>query len=422
MGKLKAWIDSLGPMVDTETIEAEAQRSIVDNSSAFSAGVVVTNMTSTPTEMVTFAQMVSEAFNKNADVRACIGEIAAAINGLTLQTKAGDNVIENMQLQALLARPNALQTGDEFMEMIISHLLLAGNAYVVGAGELTNTPPRSIWLLNPRHVTIKAGDEVNPIAGYWWKKDEKGEKFYTFEEVLHLKELNPDSVLVGQSPLISAALQIDFGNEGMEWDLNLVRTGGLIGGILTVPDDLASDPADIDRLKSELSSKFSGSDNPDKFFIARDGITYEPAAWSPRDAQWLEGLSMSTQKICSVLRVPPEIIGIHEMATYSNYQEARQSFMTECVLPYSKKILSGLNYWLVPKFSTNLSIEVNMDEIAVLQKDASTEWKRVADAFKVGLISREQALIELGIEDNGTEFATQTPTEEPEVEEEESSE
>jgi HK97 family phage portal protein len=95
---------------------------------------------------------------------------------------------------------------------------------------------------------------------------------------------------------------------------------------------------------------------------------------------WLEGRKMSRVEICNVFQVPPELIGIQDQKTYSNYQEARKAFYTETVLPLMDRLCDDLNNWLVPVFGDNLILDYDKDEIEALQEDREKVWTRVQNA------------------------------------------
>jgi phage portal protein BeeE len=73
---------------------------------------------------------------------------------------------------------------------------------------------------------------------------------------------------------------------------------------------------------------------------------------------------------------PPELLGDHENATYSNYQEARASFYTETVLPRMDRLRDALNRWLAVKYGDQLYIDYDRDDIEALAEDRAALWDR----------------------------------------------
>ena len=64
--------------------------------------------------------------------------------------------------RALIERPNPRQGGIAFREMLVGHLLVAGNAYVEAVG--TGREPRELYALRPDRMRVVPGRDGWPEA------------------------------------------------------------------------------------------------------------------------------------------------------------------------------------------------------------------------------------------------------------------
>jgi len=96
-----------------------------------------------------------------------------------------------------------------------------------------------------------------------------------------------------------------------------------------------------------------------------------------------------------VFGVPPELIGDHEHATYSNIESAMKSLWTDTLIPEASMIADELTEQLVPLFGNEADeVEFDLSDIETLQEDRSEVIDQVVKLVGVG-VPLNRALQEL---------------------------
>lgn len=135
------------------------------------------------------AAYAREGYAKNAVAHRCVRLIAEAAASAPLKVAPRDH-----PLAALLARPNAEQTGTELLEAFFGHLQVAGNAYLEAA-SFEDGPPEEIFVLRPDRMAVIPGARGWPVG--WEYRVGAEVRRYTRDPltedapILHLKTFHP---------------------------------------------------------------------------------------------------------------------------------------------------------------------------------------------------------------------------------------
>jgi len=76
------------------------------------------------------------------------------------------------------------------------------------------------------------------------------------DEILHFKEPNPNSLIMGLSPLDALLLSVDTNRAMMEYSMSLFENGAFFGTVIKVPEEMSD--TDYERLKKEIKEQFTG--------------------------------------------------------------------------------------------------------------------------------------------------------------------
>lgn len=351
-----------------------------------------------------------EGYQRNVYVRAAIDEVAGAISGIPLvlyQQEAAGALTEieapRHELKQLLKRPNPWMSGAEFRKTMVSHYLLAGNAYILGVKA--GGKVRELYTLQPSHVEPKESPRPwEPVGWYEYQPPTKQGRRFNPEEILHLKTFNPFTQMVGMAPIEAAARSVDHSNAAKAWNVALLQNGARPPGAFK----LGSKPTDrqLKDYREQFDELYSGATNAGRPMFLWGEMDWKEMGMNAKDMDWISGQKLSAKEISIAFGVPPEMIGDSENKTYSNYQEARKAFYMETVLPLLDMILEELNNWLVPAFGENLFIGYDADRIEALQEDQNQKWDRVTKARQAGVITANEARHEIGFEEYQTDEET----------------
>ncbi|BER92696.1 phage portal protein [Atrimonas thermophila] len=347
-----------------------------------------------------YASFAREGYCSNVYVYTCIRMIANACAGIDwyLYRRRGNEIQEvtNHPFNALLQKVNPQQSWSEFIQSVVSYLMIAGNAYVEVISPRKGIVTE-LYVLRPDRVKILPGDSINPVRGYKYTVGGK-EVTFSSEEILHLKFFNPYNDYYGLSPIEAIARVIDQNNESRAWNVALLQNSARPSGAL-VANNLLSEQ-EFERLREQIKELYSGSKNAGKPLLLEGGLDWKPMGYSPAEMEWLEGIKLTAREIAIAFGIPPQMLGDRESSTYSNYQEARKAFYTETVLPLLDWLRGEFNAFLPAKFSNSegLFLDYDRDDIEALQEDRGELWKNVIEAVKSGILSPNEARELLGYE------------------------
>ena len=347
-----------------------------------------------------YGNFAREGYAGNELVFACIREIATS----TAEAKlclydANHEKIDNAPLAQLIAEPAEGMTQYEFLENLITHLQIAGNAYVLK--ERARVGVVSLMLLRPDRM------EVIPGGGYSY---EVGGKKYMIpaEDIGHLKFPNPNNDFYGLSPLQVLAKQINLDTDATTFTKAFFNNAGVPSGILKLRRKL-SHQDEADRLRAAWRGQFQGNKNWHRIAILDEDASYEKMGSTLGEMEIPSLRNLSESRICSALGVPAILVGANiglQRSTFSNYAEARESFWEETLLPLYRRIEQFMVGLLEPEFPRERGyLEFDFSDVRALQEDEDAMVNRqlvrsqIASQLITAGFTPEAALHAAGIED-----------------------
>lgn len=337
-----------------------------------------------------YAQFAHEAYAKNVVAHRAISMVACAAASIPYvlyqKTKTGRRELSAHAVLSLLARPNPMQSANDFLQALYHYKMISGNAYVHAvspAGEV----PRELYLLRPDRVQVIAGKNAAPAA-YRYTVGEKSVDFPVdrisgHSRVLHLKNFHPTNDWYGLSPIEAAAYAIDQHNQSSHWNQALMQNGARPSGALIVKSENGGGVLSEDqynRVKLQIDEQFAGSANAGRPLLLEGGLDWKEMSLSPRDMDFIAGKNASARDIALAFGVPPQLLGIPGDNTYNNFQEARVSLWEQTILPMAANAADALNHWLLPMFGEGLELVPNTDDILPLAIRNQAIWDRVEKA------------------------------------------
>jgi HK97 family phage portal protein len=336
-----------------------------------------------------YAALAREGYVRNAIVFRAVRLIAESVGALTFVLYEGSAERDIHPLLDLMRRPNPRQDGVSFLESIVSHLLLAGNAYVeaVGLGgehEPRNLQVRELYTLRPDRMKVVPGLDGWPqaydytVSGSTVRFDQGA----MLPPILHLSLFNPLDDHYGLSPLEAAAVAVDTHNAAAIWNKALLDNAARPCGALVYngADGMLLSKTQYDRLKAEFATQYQGAVNAGRPLILEGGLDWKVMSLSPKDMDFLEAKHAAAREIALAFGVPPMLLAIPGDNTYSNYQEANRVFWRQSVLPLAGRIACALTHWLAPVFGDSLILVPDSDKVEALSPDRAALWERVSKA------------------------------------------
>ena len=324
--------------------------------------------------------LAKAGYERNPVAHRCIrllSETAASVVWLAFD---GETELDAHPLLDLIARPNAHQDGATFLQAVISHLMVAGNAYVECVA--LDGEPRELHALRPDRMKVIAGADGWP-SGFDYAV---GAQTVRFEQeaplppILHIKLFHPTDDHYGLSPLEAAQTALDLHNAASTWNKALLDNAARPSGALVYNAEGHLSRDQYERLKSELEDSFQGAVNAGRPLLLEGGLDWKAIAMSPKDMDFLEAKNAAAREIALAFGVPPMLLGIPGDNTFANYAEANRALWRETVLPLVGRLAGALSNWLGPAFEGNCRLAYDIDAIPALSAEREALWARLSAA------------------------------------------
>ncbi|MDP3897628.1 MAG: phage portal protein [Mesorhizobium sp.] len=335
-----------------------------------------------------YAGLAREGFMRNPVVHRAVRLIAEAASAVPFLLYEGEAEHADHPVLDLLRRPNGRQSGAAFMETLYGHLLLAGNAYaeLAEAGTAGDAgAARELHLLRPDRVSVVADTNGWPVAldyraGSAKRRIALGPE--TGPGALQLTLFHPLDDHYGFAPLQAASMALDTHNAAARWNKALLDNSARPSGALVYAPKDGGGLTDeqFDRLKADLEEQYSGVARAGRPLILDGGLDWKAMGLTPKDMDFIEAKNAASRDIALAFGVPPMLLGIPGDNTFSNYQEANRAFYRLTVLPLIGRIAGELSHWLGAKFSADVRLWYDADQIEGLSLDREALWRRVGAA------------------------------------------
>lgn len=301
-----------------------------------------------------------------ATVYACVSLIGNAISQLPLvlyrKTPEGREPATDHRLYNVLkTRPNDYQTPIEFIQFMMTSILLTGKgcAYVsrIGNKVVSLTP------ISP-----------NSINEVW---SDNGDHYFEANVNSRLLRLEPQDVLCikglsldgkrALNPIEYAGTIIGVNIDAINHSKSFLDNGGRPSGVLSTPSVLKKETAEL--IREEWKKNFSGA-NAGNVAVLHGGFSYSPVSMSNSDLQLLEMMNYNRNDICAIFCVPPYLVGGAETSSTwgTGIAEQRENFVTFTLGPWMTKICQAITRDLIPEsekdqyyaeFKTDAFLRVN---------------------------------------------------------------
>jgi HK97 family phage portal protein len=210
----------------------------------------------------------------------------------------------------------------EWIELVMVHLLLHGNAYLEhiynGAGTLAALIP-----IYPGAVTVKRISNADELAAYggpdgsfrkWFevRLADGTSRDLTEAELTHVPALGTDG-LKGLSPIEFHRQAIGTGIAGDQAAARLFGSGLLLSGLVSGDDGLSQEEAA--EALAQLKAKMGGSNHAGDFAFINAQLKFTPWTIPPRDAQFIESRVHQIEEVGRIFGVPPHLLGQTEKQT-----------------------------------------------------------------------------------------------------------
>ena len=303
----------------------------------------------------------------NGDVFTVINKITEPASNLPIKQvdiKTGEE--KPGKALKLLEDPNPLMNRTEFIEGALTFYYIFGEGFIVGntiENGLNKGQPLRLELLPPHCMVEMIGTVQEPIKGWNLRWSMGGKADYTFEEVFHWKDFNPNydetgNWLRGMSRLRPIFKSIQGSDASYDSLIGSFQNMGAYG-VLTILGEKMDNGTYANKAvtKEQLSGfknqvkQFYGAKKRGEIIATNKSVEWTPFGFKPVDMEILNSLPVFSGKICDAYNVPDILLsGGTKDKKYDNYGQAELSLWTGAIEPGVNNFLDKFSKWLMPKF------------------------------------------------------------------------
>lgn len=338
----------------------------------------------TTLKQVTGVAVSPEKALKLDTVYACIRDKSESIGQLPMKLyRTKDDTKElvksGREHRIFTKKPNDFQTMQGFIETIVASLECFGGYFAYIERNKFNNIKQIIPFRNQRGVGVNM-DQNGDIYFTYVTNDNKPGMAFMQQEILYISLFSTDG-FTPMSPITHNALSIGLGIAQDEFMVNTMKNGGSLRGVLET-DAIFKDRQKGRELIQDWNELYSGVENAGKTALLENGTKYKAISLSPSDVKIIESKQYTRESICSILRVPPERVGVRpEKSGSQTTEEKNTAYMRDSLVPLIVKIESALN--LVLPDHLNIKLDTN----GFTRGDRKSTVEAVTSEFKMGGIS-----------------------------------
>lgn len=340
---------------------------------------IQTGMVSTPAirNMVPLNQ--DSALSIGAVYRA-VQIIGTAVCQMKPQVWRGTELVDS---PSFIKRPDINMPMSHFIEMTVSSLAIAGNAYWLinrnAAGSINN-----IEVVNPNLVTIEVDDKTGK------KRFSYNHKYYSPRDMQHLMLMRVPGYHYGISPITKVRGELEHALDLREYQGHWFTKSGMATGVLKTDQPLSNEWADL--YKERWENVMSGND---RTAVLGNGLSYIPTYLNPKDAMFIEAVNASLQQVARMFGIPASMLSLPiegNSMTYSNTRDENEQFNKYTLSLYVNEIENGLSE-LLPRGQ-----EVKFDSSSLLRLNETERYANYATAISGGWMSVDEVRRKEGLQ------------------------
>jgi HK97 family phage portal protein len=342
-----------------------------------------------------YEKLAKEAYLVNVIAYRCIDLVATAASGVWWKLYNNGKQVDNHPLIDLINKPNPMTGGTQFIDQLVTYILLSGNAYIEKT-TFNSNEPRELWNLRPDRMRVVAGSNGLP---YSYEHEVNGVKtvfpvdpITGRSNVCHLKKTHPLNDWYGMGAVEPAAYSIDQHNAASLHNTALLQNSASPSGAMVFKGNIT--PEQIEAVEEKMRQKYATPRNAGKPMTFGGEWEWLQLGLNMKDLDYNEGKLAVARDICTAFGVPHELI-ISGQSTYNNKAEAKLMLWEDTVIPLLCMLKDGFFDWLTRDLR-GYSFEFDLNDVSALIPRRQMHSMKVMQEWTSGLITRDEARLQIG--------------------------
>ena len=259
---------------------------------------------------------------------------------LFVERRVGDKWVkdEAHEFNAVLEGGESQEDLSDLLEKHEKSLCLYGESFwYLSKGEIY-AKPKSIYLLNPNHITVMVSGEA--VTGYVYQNEGDRITFDT-DEIEHYRYHDSRNRFRGTGPMQSAGWFIKSARYVQTYVNNFLENNAIPAGVVVAKSDVNED--DWRLFKSEWISKYGGIDNIGKTgFVRGSDLDFVKTGLSLGEVDFDKVKNSSRNDIMMMFGISKPMAAIFDDINRASATVARQLFAINVIQPALMKLTRKL--------------------------------------------------------------------------------
>lgn len=329
-----------------------------------------------------------------AAIRSISTSVASGELFLNRRLKEDIEEIKEHDFLTLWKHPNPEFPRRFIYKMNQMYKLLTGNSYwhfiLNGLKQ-----PSEIWFIPPTNIKPVRDKTSTKLVDYYEYQPGKGKSPIRIDpfEIMHIKEPNPISPLIGLSQTYAASMPIELIEYMEAYNERLFRKGAVPRLILRSEGNI--NPEARKRSEESWEQNYSG-ENSEGVALLEGGIRVEKISESPRDMDYREGYDQVLQQIIAIYGTTLAKLGITKDVNRANAYALELSYQRDTVMPELKDLADWVTQFVLLKYYRDNSLFCNFK--STIPEDELVKANMRVKYTTARIIDRNEAREEIGKE------------------------
>lgn len=279
----------------------------------------------------------------------------------------------------LTVAPSKRQNIYEFLEGIVTHMIIYGNAYIYVVRN-EDYDVKDLILLYPHTVSYDELTDTYNVADLYNKVSGN----FKSDKIIHIRHKSLGTY-IGESVFTFAGRTIGLSNATDSEALSTMQTGGRLKGIISSESSLTGFGSAIDSQVDTIRDNMQAEIDSGKDIITlQSGAEFKPISQTMRDLQLTDLHQITLSDLARYFGVSLAKLGINLGGNYQASLQDSMNFFTDTLKPLLKKLEAAFNYKLIPQsMSKKYKIEFDITSLTYFKEILSNYDKMMT----LGLLS-----------------------------------
>jgi phage portal protein BeeE len=296
---------------------------------------------------------------------------------LILVNKETKEPVEDFDLQKLLAKPNVLQSFNNFLEEYKIQEQVYGNQFMYkNQPSSLQKYPVALWNISPRYLAPYFSGKVfnqvdlKEIFPYYVYNQNGNTAKYESEYVMYSKINDLDNPVIGCSPIVS--LQMPLSNiKGSYSYRNVILTEkGAIGILSNKSKDgmgvVPLSPKEKEELERQYTNEYGAGAGQRRVHVTNSSLEWSPMTYPTKDLMLFEEVDADMLTIIDLYGLNVNIFS-NKNSTYENVKNGIKLAYQDTIQPEADKFAQALTIFL--NIDKKNELIASYQHITILQED-----------------------------------------------------